>query len=104
MHSAFIVQFTKNLALDYLKNAKEIVAEEKLNITLIGCGGITQQEHFDEFLKTGAKVAMTATGMMWGIEVIYVMLTVRSLFGSSQAVLLWDLRGHAIGLGAASFY
>jgi dihydroorotate dehydrogenase (NAD+) catalytic subunit len=32
---------------------------------LIGCGGITLSEHFDEFLDAGAEVATTATGMMW---------------------------------------
>lgn len=75
----------RKIALDYLAKAKQIVEEEKLNITLIGCGGITQQEHFDEFLKGGAKVAMTATGMMWGKTFLCTFLTCRSLLSSSMA-------------------
>ena len=32
---------------------------------MLGCGGIAKPEHFEEFLKAGAAIAMTATGMMW---------------------------------------
>jgi dihydroorotate dehydrogenase (NAD+) catalytic subunit len=52
-------------ALEFLKDASRIIAEERLDLELAGCGGIMQAHHFDEFLNAGAKVAMCATGMMW---------------------------------------
>ena len=52
-------------ALDFITHAKEIIETEKLNLTLMGCGGAMLPEHFDRFLKAGADIAMTATGMMW---------------------------------------
>ena len=45
--------------------AHEINTHEKLDLALIACGGITLPEHFDQFLRTGADVATSATGMMW---------------------------------------
>jgi dihydroorotate dehydrogenase len=55
----------RNCALDFIKKAFKINNEEKLGLTLIGVGGITQPDHFDQFLDMGADVAMSATGMMW---------------------------------------
>lgn len=55
----------RNLALHFTQMAHEINAEEKLDLTLIACGGITLPEHFDEFLLAGADAATSATGMMW---------------------------------------
>lgn len=52
-------------ALDFISTARSIIKEEKLDLTLIGVGGITLPEHFDLFLETGADFAQTATGMMW---------------------------------------
>lgn len=52
-------------ALEFLRDAHDIIHQERLSLELAGCGGIMLPEHFDDFLKTGAKVAMTATGMMW---------------------------------------
>jgi dihydroorotate dehydrogenase len=52
-------------ALQFIREAAEIIAEEKLDLELAGCGGIMLPHHFDEFLNAGAAVAMTATGMMW---------------------------------------
>jgi dihydroorotate dehydrogenase (NAD+) catalytic subunit len=55
----------RSAALDFIKNARAIIKEEKLALTLIGVGGITLPEHFDEFLQAGADFTQTATGMMW---------------------------------------
>jgi dihydroorotate dehydrogenase (NAD+) catalytic subunit len=55
----------RQVALDFIRQATRINAREKLDLTLIGVGGITLPEHFDQFLNAGAKVAMSATGMMW---------------------------------------
>jgi len=52
-------------ALHFLRDAHQIISQEKLDLVLLGCGGIMQQEHFGEFFEAGAKIAMTATGMMW---------------------------------------
>ncbi|MCI0382590.1 MAG: dihydroorotate dehydrogenase [Chlamydiae bacterium] len=55
----------KEVALAYIREAKSINTKEKLDLTILGCGGIVLPEHFDEFLDAGANIAMTATGMMW---------------------------------------
>jgi dihydroorotate dehydrogenase len=52
-------------AVDFIKKANHIIQQYQLPLTLIGCGGITEAKHFTEFLDAGAKVAMSATGMMW---------------------------------------
>jgi dihydroorotate dehydrogenase (NAD+) catalytic subunit len=52
-------------ALEFVQEASRIINEESLNLELIGCGGIMDPSHFDQFLEAGAKIAMTATGMMW---------------------------------------
>lgn len=52
-------------ALAFLRDAAAIVKENKLDLVLIGCGGIMNPDHIDEFFEAGAKVAMSATGMMW---------------------------------------
>ncbi len=52
-------------ALEWMRKASAINKKNHLNLTLMGCGGIVEPHHFDEFLEAGAKIAMTATGMMW---------------------------------------
>src|SRR5262249_38777807 len=55
----------REVALHFIEQAAQINRLAKLDLTLIGVGGITLPEHFDEFLDAGADIAMTATGMMW---------------------------------------
>ncbi|HAT04070.1 MAG TPA: dihydroorotate dehydrogenase [Candidatus Magasanikbacteria bacterium] len=55
----------KKGALEFIRYARAIIDAEKLGLTLMGVGGITLPEHFDEFFNAGAEVAMSATGMMW---------------------------------------
>ncbi len=52
-------------ALHFIHSAADLIRKEKLGLLLIGCGGITRPEHFDEFLEAGAHFALAATGMMW---------------------------------------
>ncbi len=52
-------------ALEWMRKASLINKKEHLDLTLMGCGGIVEPSHFDEFLEAGAKIAMAATGMMW---------------------------------------
>ena len=55
----------RNAAKEFIKNACEIIKEEKLDLVILATGGITQPEHFQEFLNAGATIAMSATGFMW---------------------------------------
>lgn len=55
----------RQAAVSFMRQAHAINQQEKLYLTLMGVGGITLPEHFDLFLREGAAVAMTATGMMW---------------------------------------
>lgn len=55
----------RTAAIDFIKKAREINNRNKLGLTIIGVGGITLPEHFDEFFEAGADAAMSATGMMW---------------------------------------
>ena len=55
----------REAALEFIRNAKEINEKENLELTILGCGGITAPQHFSLFLDAGATVAMSATGMMW---------------------------------------
>lgn len=52
-------------ALEFIKYSRAIIDAEKLGLTLIGVGGVTQLQHFDDMLDSGANIAMSATGMMW---------------------------------------
>lgn len=52
-------------AIDWVKQANTIIRDEKLDLALVGCGGIMLPDQFDQFLDAGAQVAMSATGMMW---------------------------------------
>lgn len=55
----------RELALQFVRDARQIIAEEKLDLTLIGVGGVTEPQHFHDLLDAGADLAMSATGMMW---------------------------------------
>ena len=55
----------REVALRFMRDAHELIHKEKLNLTLLGCGGIVRPEQFDQFLAHGAQIAMSATGMMW---------------------------------------
>ncbi|MFN4173580.1 MAG: dihydroorotate dehydrogenase, partial [Parachlamydiaceae bacterium] len=55
----------RECALQFVTDARFIIAKEKLPLTLIGGGGIMEPSHFDDFFNAGADFAFTATGMMW---------------------------------------
>ncbi|NGX42345.1 MAG: NAD-dependent dihydropyrimidine dehydrogenase subunit PreA [Chlamydiae bacterium] len=52
-------------ALEFTRQARKIIDQEKLDLTLLATGGATRPHHLQEFLDEGADIAMTATGMMW---------------------------------------
>lgn len=51
--------------LEYIRQAHAINQEEKLDMVVMGTGGVTSPGHFDQFFQAGADVAMSAVGMMW---------------------------------------
>lgn len=53
------------LALEFIRHAREIIDSQHLDLILLGTGGITEPHHFDLFLKAGANVALSATGMLF---------------------------------------
>jgi len=55
----------RDLALEWVKDAKEIIEKENLDLKIIGMGGVSEPKHFNEFLQAGADITMTATTMMW---------------------------------------
>jgi len=52
-------------ALEFITRARDIIDRLKLELCLLGVGGITKPDHFRAFLKAGADIVMSATGMMW---------------------------------------
>lgn len=52
-------------ALEWIQSSASIIQKEKLDLTLMGCGGLMQSEHFEECFDAGAVIAMSATAMMW---------------------------------------
>ncbi|MBX7066379.1 MAG: tRNA-dihydrouridine synthase [Parachlamydiales bacterium] len=52
-------------AIQFIRDASKINRDNRLGLTLIGCGGIMAPDHFDLFFEAGADVGMSATGMMW---------------------------------------
>ncbi len=55
----------RTVALHFVDEVHTLINKEKLDLELIGVGGITKPEHFFDFLERGARVAMTARGWMW---------------------------------------
>ncbi len=55
----------RNDALRFMQDAAAIKKSEKLDLVLLGCGGLMLPEHFVMMLDAGASIAMSATGMMW---------------------------------------
>jgi len=55
----------RNLALSFVRTARNIIDQEKLDLVLFATGGITKQEHFNLFFDAGADIALSATGALW---------------------------------------
>lgn len=52
-------------ACDWVHDVVAINAQEKLGLTILAAGGITQADQFEVFLNYGADVGLTATGALW---------------------------------------
>ncbi|KYQ96721.1 dihydroorotate oxidase [Tieghemostelium lacteum] len=55
----------RDVALDWVKSARSIIDKQNSPLKLIGCGGIVEPQHFNQFLDAGADIAMSATGLMF---------------------------------------
>ncbi len=55
----------RQAGLAWTQQARCIIEEEKLAMTLVAMGGVVLPEHFNDYLESGADIVMTATGMMW---------------------------------------
>ena len=55
----------RNLTLQFVRDARNIIKREKLGLTLFATGGIVAPQHFNQFFDAGADVAMSATGAMY---------------------------------------
>ena len=55
----------RTLALQFIRESRNIIKQEELPLTLLATGGITKPEHIDQFFQAGANIAMSATGVMW---------------------------------------
>ena len=54
-----------NVAQDFIRNGRSIIDSEKLDLTLIGVGGVTTSNDFHTFDECGADFMQCATAMMW---------------------------------------
>lgn len=55
----------REVALQFVQMCRRVVQEESLDLQIVGMGGVTCAGHVEEFLKAGADVVQSATGMMW---------------------------------------
>jgi dihydroorotate dehydrogenase len=65
VHSGICGAPIRSVGLQFVRAAHKVIHEEKLDLTLIGVGGIVRPEHVDLYLEAGGDFAQTATGMMW---------------------------------------
>lgn len=55
----------RTAALDFIEKAHQVNKEERLGMEIMGTGGVTTPEQFEEFFNAGANIAMSAIGMLW---------------------------------------
>lgn len=51
--------------LDMVQRLSSIRSEHGLNFVIVGVGGVSSIEHFNEYQKVGADAVLSATGAMW---------------------------------------
>jgi dihydroorotate dehydrogenase len=61
----------RKLAVQCIEKLAHINQKEKLDLVILGMGGITLPEHFNEFFNVGADISLSATGMMWNPYLAY---------------------------------
>ncbi|KAG2500748.1 hypothetical protein HYH03_001512 [Edaphochlamys debaryana] len=55
----------RGAGLDFVGQARQIIAADSLGLRLVGVGGVTEVDHAFEYLRAGADVVQSATGFMW---------------------------------------
>jgi len=53
------------LGLSFVREAMAIVEQNGMPLSILGCGGVTQPSHFDEYLQAGAQIALSCVGAMF---------------------------------------
>lgn len=61
----------RKLAVQCIKKLAHVNQKEKLDLVILGIGGITLPEHFSEFFNAGADIALSASGTMWNPYLAY---------------------------------
>ena len=51
--------------LDMVTRLAKYRQQMELNFAILGVGGVSSSEHYQEFIKAGANAVMSATGAMW---------------------------------------
>lgn len=51
--------------LEMVKRLKELKDQKGLSFTILGVGGVTKPEDYQEYKQAGADAVMSATGSMW---------------------------------------
>ena len=55
----------RQCGLAFLKEALAIKRQEKYDLAICGCGGVTHPDHIQEYLELGAQAVFTCTGAMF---------------------------------------
>jgi len=71
LKSGICGRIIKSLSLDMTREIYRINQSHKFDLTLCGVGGITSDYDIDEYLRSGADIAMTASGSMWDPMIAY---------------------------------
>ena len=53
------------LGLSFVREAVRIVRERGMPLTVLGCGGVTEAVHVNEYLNAGAEMVLSCTGAMF---------------------------------------
>tara|TARA_R110002167_G_scaffold177101_2_gene376857 strand:- start:114 stop:1169 length:1056 start_codon:yes stop_codon:yes gene_type:complete len=65
LNSGICGEIIRDIGLETIRRIAKIKQAQNFDFILCGVGGITQAEHFDQYLDAGADLAMSATGAMW---------------------------------------
>ncbi|KXZ46368.1 hypothetical protein GPECTOR_44g45 [Gonium pectorale] len=75
--------------LEWVAQARQVIASGGLGLGLVGVGGVTQAEHAMMYLQAGADVVQAATGFMWKPHL------------GTDFQRLWAAAGYTAGVGSA---
>jgi len=53
------------LGLSFVRETKELVKKHGMPLAVLGCGGVTEAQHVDQYLDAGAEVVLSCVGAMF---------------------------------------